>query len=172
MSEIVEAELESVCQACGRALGAELVPVEDEPPPAKNFQTWSEQSRKIRIGNIVRYIKEGLRPESACWAANIDPADLQELMHEDFEIKRKINHAMAIAERDLIQTVRKGGKGTDPARAALLVLRGTFNHWNKRSNVDLAAQLDDAIRELRKRLVGEMTGEQALKIVLDSLSRA
>jgi hypothetical protein len=146
--------------------------IPDAPAPVKSLKSWSDQARKNKIGAICNNIKLNLRPESACWAAGVDPEELAEYMHENPEIKRKINQALAWAERDLVQQVRKGGKSTDPARAALLVLRGTFTHWNKRSNVNLAAQLDDALRELRKRLIGDMSGEQAMKIVLDVLSRA
>lgn len=164
--ELLEPELDpAVAAILARAAEA------PELPDARNMARFGDQARKIKIGQICKAIKEDVPPESACWLAGLDPEDLAGEMLRDSEVRIKINQALAVAERALIQKMRAGGKGLDPAKAALEILKHTRDTWRKRANVNLAAQFRDALDELRKRLKGNMSGEQALKIVIDVFSR-
>lgn len=147
----------------------EIVPQIDRP---RDLTYLGEHARKMKLGSILKAIKRDDVPaETACWLVGVDPEDLAGEMLRDPTTRVLVNQALAQAERKLIQSVRQGGKGLDVAKAALAILQSTREGWRKRSNVNLAAQFNDALTELRKRLKGPMTGEQAMAIVFDVFRR-
>ena len=131
-------------------------------------QRYTEASRDKMVRQVCNLIREHLDPESACWAAGIDPEELQLEMQGDRQCRLMINQAIARAEVALIRVVKRGGKGLDPAKSALEILKHTKERWKRRANVNLQAQFRDALIELKKRLLGikePMSGDQALKII-------
>jgi len=144
-----------------------IIPV--EPGVYRPLSTFAAETRKKKVDAICSAMQnEMLNPESACWIVGVDPEDLTSEMVRDPSLRVRINQARARAEKALIRDVRAGGKNLDRAKAALEVLKATS--WRRESG-SLEVRFRHALTELQKRLKGPMTGEEAMKIVIDVFSR-
>jgi hypothetical protein len=150
---------------------AHLLARSEENASKRNLLTLSDATIATRVKAICKEVRQSLPLESACWFVGVDPDDLAEAAQRNPLIRIQVNQALAHSERELLRTLKAGGKGTDPAKAALAILQRTVETWRTKANVNLAAQFRDALVELKKRLKGQMSGEQALKIVIDVFSR-
>ena len=119
---------------------------------------------KNEVGLLIcKEIEQGLGFESACWACEIDPDDIDRAMREMPRLKQAVKKAFAAVEKQLLVKMKEGGP---EAKLALEILERTNPAWQKKVGRTLAQQLDVACEELKKVL-----DEDNYKTVLDVLSR-
>lgn len=124
----------------------------------------SSDAKKRYARQVMLNIREGLTFDAACWAASLDPAELNDWMSTDARVKLSVMRQLALTEKDLVRKVRAGGQGMSQAKAALEILERLFKGWSSKATTSLATGLKDALDEMERQLPTEHY-ETVLRII-------
>lgn len=116
------------------------------------FLKLKQDAKAAVVRKVLDNIGEGLMLNSACWAAEVDPADFAIEMDARPHLRASVYGRFAKLEKKYIQEVNKGDKSFPAAKAALEMLTRGFDAWRKRDNASLAKSLEDALIELKQQL--------------------
>lgn len=135
-----EEEIGKYTYSCRRDPGAEL--------------TYIKKCKLLR--EAMYYMREAIPFESACFAANLTPDEVQGWMQEDLRVNLMVRRQIALAEVALIRELKKGGPGHAKSKAALNILQGIFKAWTPKTSVTLMVSFQSALDELEQKLEPEV----------------